>query len=168
MGSESPWQPGDTGVTIKFGKGYEDPWLTFRGSVEQIRAEVLAAFGMEDNPELSLAAVVVNATREAHAMYGVASGLGGRVISQSGGTRRGGWSKAAAKTESVAGGQEARNTSPQEPEKPAVSPLLAEIEACEDTTQLKRLWAQRQEAFKDPEIMAAWKAKGKALQGEGK
>ncbi|MFY1688194.1 hypothetical protein [Plantactinospora sp. WMMB782] len=154
--TETPWQTGrETGVTIKFGKDYDAPWVTFRGVTEEIRAALLATFGMEDNPELSLAALVVNATKEAHAMYGVSSGLGGRVVGQSG-NRRGGGFQRASQTDTETKGE-------AKPEEPAENPLLAQIEAATDEKGLKRLWAQNQEAFKDPEVMNAWKAKGKAL-----
>lgn len=136
------------GVTIKTGKGYEDTWITFRGSPKQIREDICATFGMEcaNVADLSLFDVVVNATTIAHGTSTVASKLGGTVVSN----------KAKA--------EEPKEEQPAEPE---ANPILAQIEACADTDALRRLWAENQAAFSDAAVMAAWKAKGKALKAAG-
>ena len=43
--------------------------------------------------------------------------------------------------------------------------ILGEIEKASSVPALKKLWADNQSFFADAKVMAAWKAKGKSLQG---
>lgn len=166
--SESPFglaaEP--LGVTIKFGKGYEDTWITIRGTNEIIRETLIETFDLdrEGADGLSTAALVSNATQAAHALNAVASGLGGRAIS--GGGSRGRGSNPAAWQGAKSGAP--AEPSPEEKAKAAREVAVKEINEAGSVDVLKRWWAENQEVFKDPEVEAAWKAKGKALKSGGK
>lgn len=155
--SEQVWQPEGRGitVTVKYGKGYEESWVVFRGpSITQVREDIIDYFGMDraSVSELTLSDVVVNATNLAHGKGNVAAALGATVI-KSGPTP----------TEAPATSAWAQ-AAQQEAEAPAVNPMLAQIAATTSTDELRRLWAANQSAFADAEVMAAWKARGKALK----
>ncbi|MFI1799874.1 hypothetical protein ACH427_21315 [Streptomyces sp. NPDC020379] len=47
----------------------------------------------------------------------------------------------------------------------AENSLLEQITACATVDDLRRLWATNQNAFSDPVVMDAWKARGRALAG---
>lgn len=143
---------GTVGVTVKYGRGYEETWANFRGTVLDVRQTIIDYFGLgtEETEGLSLHEVVVNVTKLAHAVAAASSGLGGTVIS--GGGKGGGWSKAAS------GG------SPATPAEPERNPLYAKIEGTSDVAALKELFARNKAAFEaDAELLQAWKDKGKAL-----
>lgn len=149
--TESPWGGGETTVTIKYGKGYDETWGVFRGSVEAIRAQLIAYFEIPeaDHEGLSVHDLVLNATRLAQSTSAAAVGLGGKVLAKGDAPASGGWAKAAA------------GLSPAEPER---NPLYGLIEACADREALKDVYARNVDTFKaDAELLAAWKAKGKAL-----
>lgn len=155
--------PGNRGitVTIKWGKGYEEPWLVFHGLAREVREDIIAAFGFdgESVADLTLAELVVNAKQAAHGTGRVASQLGGRVISQ-------GQAKPAAPTEEDAWSKAEQE--PAAPAEPEVNPLYAEIEKQPSVAALQRLWAENKDAFTaEPELMVAYKVKGKALSSAG-
>ena len=127
-------------VTIKYGKGYEDAWAVFHGLADEVRDDILSFFDIdrESVTGLSLSDLVVNATGTAHAVGNVAGYLGGTVIAS-------------------------QATPDSQAAEPAPHPLLAVIEQTPDVPALKRIWAENQDAFTDPAVMAAWKAKGRAL-----
>ena len=147
--TDTPWDASsrETGVTIKAGKGYDDSWFTFRGKPEDIKADIIAFFGLDSASVSSLTAheVAVNARKIAQGLGAVGVKLGGEVV-------------AAGKAEEVL-----PSTTPED-KADAPNPLLAQIEACKSTDELKRLWAENQAAFADQTITAAWKARGKALK----
>jgi hypothetical protein len=150
-------------VTIKYGKGYEETWVSFAGLPDEIRADIVQYFDLDwDSIEgLSLSAVVVTATNLAHAKGALASTFGATVIP----SNEPPWKPETAKPqgdvwESV--GQAAQQAPPAEPEK---HPLFAVIEAETTIDGLKRLYAESAQAFTDqPDLLAAWKARGKALK----
>lgn len=146
----------ETSVTIKYGKEFDKTWAVFRGNVEEIRSDLLAYFAVDAEAVagLTLHELVVNCTKLAQGSATVAGLLGGTVIPASSSPAPG--SGGTAFDEPAA---------PAQPEAPAVNPLLAVIEAQTDVDGLKRVWAENQAAFADAELMAAWKARGKALQG---
>lgn len=165
MTTESPWAVEPLGITIKYGKGYEDTWITIRGSDAVVREQLISVFGLdpEESKDLTTAALVLNATNAAHALHLLAGGNQGSAVSGRGG--RGGspassWNKA-------------RDTQPEqpaaEPEDPAKVARergLKEIGEVQTVAALQRWWAENQEIFKDAEVARAWKAKGKALQAK--
>lgn len=146
-----------TTVTIKYGKGYEETWVSFRGSNEDVRKDIVGYFGLADSAsvaDLTLSELVVNATNLAHGKGNVAALLGGTVIPSSGTTN----DEAQSDTRAAAWAQ-----AEQQASEPAVNPVLAQIEACSTVDELKLLWAENQAAFSDADVEAAYKAKGKAL-----
>lgn len=147
-------------VTIKYGKGYEETWAVFKGMVTEVREDIIAYFGIDSASVAgqTLSELVVNATSIAHGKGNVAATLGAVAIPAS---DQGNQDSAPAQGQDVWAQAEA--AAQQQP--PAVNPLFAQIEACGDVGALQRLWAENQAAFADAEVMAAWKAKGKALQG---
>lgn len=148
MSDNSPWSGGEVTATVKFGKGYDDPWLVFRGDPDQISEQVIASFGLEETEGLTLAELIVNASKQAQAVRAASAGLGGSVISQGNG-RRNAWAEAAGSTE------------PAQPER---NPLYGKLEEVTDVAALKELYARNKAAFDgDAELLAAWKAKGKSL-----
>lgn len=156
-----PSAPREVGVTLKFPESArykaDNPWITFRGTPESIRESIVAVMGWtaEDTNDLTLAALVYNAQRDVTAIGSAGNGLGGRVISE-GKASGPAWEEA--------------KSSPAEPAAPeksaeelAVERLTAEVAKVADVAELQQLWARNQEAFKNEGLMAAYKARGKAL-----
>ena len=141
-----PHNPGETSVTIKYGKGYDESWATFRGTTETVTQQINDYFNIEAGKFTSLHDLVVDATRLAHNVSYVAKNAGGQVLS---------------KGEQAAPAAESAPETPAEPEK---SPTYALIEAATARAELTRMWAENKAEFEaDAELMAAWKAKGKSL-----
>jgi hypothetical protein len=155
-------------VTIKYGKGYEETWVSFAGLPDEIRADIVQYFDLDwDSIEgLSLSAVVVTATNLAHAKGALASTFGATVIPKGEEYKPAAASKPQGDVwESVGQAAQAQQSSaPAEPER---NPLFAVIEAENTVDGLKRLYAESAAAFQGPEgpeLLAAWKARGKALK----
>lgn len=158
--SESAWSVEDAGrtvsVTIKYGKGYEETWVNFRGVlITHVREDIIDYFGLDraSVSNLTLSELVVNVTNLAHGKGNLASMLGATVI----GTVQ---AEATAAADSVWGDASAQ----QQTAAPAANPMLAQILATTTPDELRLLWAENQSAFADAEVMAAWKTRGKALQ----
>ncbi|MFF3249751.1 hypothetical protein ACFYWP_01805 [Actinacidiphila glaucinigra] len=158
-------------VTIKYGKGYDDSWVVFEGPTSEIRAEILDYFGMDPETQrgLSLSSIVVNATNIAHGKGLIATALGATVVAEEPAAepaKPAGDPWAAASSAKPAPSAWSGSSAPAEPK--AEDPnayILSEIEKQTTVDGLKKLWAANQSFFKEPAVMAAWKAKGKALQG---
>ncbi|MCX2949953.1 hypothetical protein [Lentzea sp. NEAU-D7] len=166
-------------VTIK-GKGDKaDPWAVFYGSPTEIRDDLTAFFGLDSytteqrtlHELVQLAAKIASgapmpagmqassssdseAEAEARAMKLLKDELGAKPVAE-GTTAEDVWANA--------------SSSPSEPpwptdDKPAVNPMLAQIDACTSVDALKKLWAANQAAFADGSLMDAYKAKGRALK----
>jgi hypothetical protein len=150
-------------VTIKYGKGYEQPWAVFHGSTGQIRDDLTAFFGMnpDETAGLTLSDLVVNAMTSAHAVGVLASGMSATVIASHG------REPAASRPDAAKPGTPAAPPSAAPPAEAVANPLLAVIAQVPDVRSLERLWAENQAAFSDPEVMAAWKARGRALSTAG-
>ncbi|EFL15308.1 hypothetical protein [Streptomyces sp. C] len=146
---------GSIGVTIKYGAGYADTWAVFRGSVEQVRTQICGFFGFEckDWTGLSLSDLVVNATNLAHGKGNIASILDARIISDAPAPtpENDPWAAASAST-------------PEQPTANKSAWILGEIEKAPSLDELKKLWAANQAMFEDPAVMAAYKARGRALK----
>lgn len=140
--------------TIKFGKGYEDTWLVFRGRPSEIRDDLISSFGLdaEECEDLTLAEVALNATNQAHGMGNVGATLGGKAVSGR---------PAKAKATSSPPWQQAKD----EAAKPAENPLFKAIDECTSVDALTKLWASNQAAFSaDAELMGKYKEKGRSLR----
>jgi hypothetical protein len=140
-------------ITVKYGKGYDETWAGFRGSVEDVREDITSYFGLDSASvtDLTLNELVINVTQQAHGVVTAVKALGGKVIT---------------KAESDEAQQPSAGGDPwTEAEKPA-DPLKFfqdAIEAATTKDALKLLWAENQAVFADKPLMDAWKAKGKAL-----
>lgn len=142
-------------VTVKYGKGYEEPWAVFRGLVREVREDIITFFGLdrESVAELTLSEITVNAKQVAQGKGAVASKLGGTVISS-----RSSQDKPAATGDDAW----AEADKPAEPEK---SPLYDLIQGTQDVAALQRLYAENAATFKaDADLMKAWKTHGKSLK----
>ncbi|MBT2544522.1 hypothetical protein J7E99_28440 [Streptomyces sp. ISL-44] len=147
---------GSIGITIKYGKSYEDTWAVFRGSVRQVRELLCDYFGFEckDVTSLSLSDLVVNATTLAHGKGNIASILDARIIPDD-------TTDAAPADDPWA----AASVAPSHPETDSGSAwILGEIEKQTSVADLQKLWAANQSHFADPAVMTAYKARGRALK----
>lgn len=149
-------------ITIKTGKGYDDTWLGFTGTVESVRANIKATFDLDDT-DLTLFELVQNATSTAHGVATAVRALGGTVVAPpapgkdeaQANVRPDAWAEAEA-GESVESGND-----------PYVT-LAANIERQTDVTSLRRLYAEHKDLFTADSEAAkaakkAWQDKGQAL-----
>jgi hypothetical protein len=161
-------------VTIKYGKGYEETWAVFNGLPGEVRADIVGYFGLDEYAvqQLTLNELVISATKVAHGapvpmprqptqaapdeaqvMQLLKDELGARPIEEP-----------APKSDPWADAGTAGSPPWDLPDKPAVNPMLAKIEACTSVQELQRLWAENQAAFQDGALMDAYKAKGRSLK----
>jgi hypothetical protein len=162
----APTDPRGRGITItiKYGKSYDDTWAVFHGTLDDVRADICAFFGIASTSktELTLSELVVNATGIAHGIGALASELGAVVIAS-------GQADAAPADQAAPGRSDpwtqvgATPAEPAAPAEPQPHPLLALIEQAPTVRALELLWVENQDAFADPAVMAAWKARGRAL-----
>lgn len=168
----------DVSVTIKVpeSKKYagDNPWFVFRGgSPDTLKAKIGAAIGVE-HEGLTLMEVTINAQRVASGLGAVAHGLGGKVLSSgpAPAEKAAEAPQEASKSiaESTAGDVWSQANSEPAEEKGSPEedkdkdPILEFIAACTDVKDLQQYWAENQAAFNsNPDYMAAYKAKGKAL-----
>lgn len=146
-------------ITLKYPKPkYQDaPWIVFHGSPEEVREDLIAAFGWdaESVTDLSLHEVTLKAQAAVQGAGEVANQLGGTVLSGGGGAKSSAWSQAGSRASEQAEGAE--------PEDPTAW-LKVEIDKATSGDGLKRLWADNKAAFDaHAELMDLWKAKGKSL-----
>ncbi|AOQ26931.1 hypothetical protein SEA_RANA_32 [Streptomyces phage Rana] len=168
-------------VTIKYDKGHDATWAVFRGTPDEIRSDIATYFGFEREAiaELTLSELVVHATDLAHGKGNAARFLGGVVLpSQSAVAETKAAQTMAASNEdpwAAAGSPQAASawsnpTAQEAPSEPKADDpnawILGEIEKQTTVDGLKRLWASNQSFFADAGVMAAWKAKGKALSAK--
>ncbi|OKI45125.1 hypothetical protein [Micromonospora sp. CB01531] len=148
-------------VTIKYGRDYDDPWVTFAGMPHEIREDIVEYFDIDRDSVagVSLSAVVATARNLATAKGTLASTFGATVI------RPAQQAKAPSGDVWAEAGRAAQAVQGAKPAEPEVNPLFALIEGTTSVADLQRLWAENQSAFEDKAVMDAWKAKGKQLQG---
>lgn len=171
--SDSSTRDQGIGVTLKGDKGYEAPWITFTGSPSSVKADLIEVFGFDETSnaaELDLHDLVIEAAKAFNAQYATSTTLGGKPVG--GGRRTGGRgsespaaSQPASEPASTGDAWDATaSEAPSEPEAPAGPDIPALIAACASVAELRNLWADHLDAIKgDAELLAAWKARGKAL-----
>jgi hypothetical protein len=168
-----PGPMGEQSVTIKYGKGYDESWAVFRGTIWEIRANLVAYFGINVDyaSGLTLNELVVAATHVAHGTGNVAAILGGTptpisVTESLTGEPTGdaAWAKIG---EQPADGKLPYGGSQAEPVDPNVE-LIQQLEAAASVDDLKKLWAEHQAAFSDKAVKAAYSKRGKALKAAEK
>ncbi|MFE5971376.1 hypothetical protein ACFQ64_04340 [Streptomyces sp. NPDC056460] len=152
----TPYADGTIGVTIKYGKSYEDTWAVFRGSVKQVRELICDYFGFEskDVTGLSLSDLVVNATNLAHGKGNIAALLDARIIPED--------SPVQAPEDDPWAAASAVQSEPKTDSGSAW--ILGEIEKQGTIADLQKLWAANQSMFADSSVMAAYKSRGRALK----
>ncbi|MEU7643372.1 hypothetical protein [Streptomyces huasconensis] len=129
-------------VTINCGTAAESSRLSFNGAVAEVRDDIATSFGFDSNSvtALNLHELVAEAAQLAQGTTTVMEGLGeAHVVPH----------------------DEDRGVPAQSP----ANPVLDQIAACATVDDLRRLWATNQDAFSDPAVMDAWKARGRALAG---
>jgi hypothetical protein len=153
-------------VTIKYDKGHDATWAVFRGTTGEIRADILDFFGMDPATQvgLSLSSVVTNATQIAHGKGLIATALGATVVEETAEPAKPTDDPWAAASAAQSSGPWPGSASVTEAKEDPNAYILGEIEKQTTVDGLKKLWAGNQSFFSDPAVMAAWKAKGKALQ----
>lgn len=67
-------------LTIKFGKGYEDPWFVASGNPATIRRQLLEFAGLEDDPDKTLQRLGIEVASETQAMWAARSKAGGQRL----------------------------------------------------------------------------------------
>ena len=163
-------------VTIKYDKGHDATWAVFRGTPDEIRSDIAAYFGFEREAiaELTLSELVVHATDLAHGKGNAARFLGGVVLPSQSAVAETKAAQAASTEDPWAAASTAsaadwppKNMAPAETKDDDPNAwIMGEIESQTTVDGLKRLWASNQSFFADAGVMAAWKAKGKALSAK--
>jgi hypothetical protein len=128
--------------TIKFGKGYEDPWFVASGNPTSIRRQILEFAGLKDDPEKTLQQLMIEVATETQAMWALRSKGGAQRLPASKSAK----AKAPADDASVA-----EPAAPaQEEEAEAADPNAFIFEAISDADSvdaLKRVFAKNKDAF---------------------
>lgn len=149
-------------ATIKFGKGYDAPWLVLGGdSLEELRRDIIESFGLDSVSvaEHDLSHLIVTASTSAQSIFNTTSGLGGAIVKVE---RKG--SPAAQSAFAAARGSEQpaaasgppwHEDKPAEPEK---DPLVVAFEEVANLDAFKTLVTGNQAQLTRPEIQAAAKA----------
>jgi len=168
---ETTTETGAISVTVKYGKGYDESWAVFRGNVWQIRADLIAYFGInvEYASGLTLHELVVAATHVAHGTGNVAAVLGGTPISVTEAltgepTGVAAWAEVEKDGKAPYGGSPAADVTPVDPN----AELIGQLQTATSTEGLKKLWAANQAAFGDKDVKAAYSKQGKALKAAEK
>jgi hypothetical protein len=149
----NPHVPNRMSATVKVpeSKRYaaDNPWLVFEGTPASVRDQIIEAFGLEQQEGLTVFDVLLNAQLLASSAGAVSQGLGGRVIKDQG-----------SESGSIAGNSAPEGSAEEKPK----SSLFERVEEQGSRAELKALWAANKAEFDaDPELMAAWKARGKSL-----
>lgn len=157
-------------ATIKGGKGYEAPWLVFRGSsAAEVQARISEAFGLEAQGE-TLCSTVLAASEAMQSEGVVVRSLGGRTLST------------AQERAEASGHPSARSaqTAPPAPERPPlrvvdegaddpVAQVRQAIEEANSTTALQRVWGRHKAVMsQSPDLIEAYKTRGRTLRDSGK
>lgn len=161
--TESPWNsptPLDLKATIKFGKGYDDPWLTIGGgTTAQLRQALVESADLDPEAvkDHSLNQLVALVARDAQSQWAVAHKLGGSIISIG----------SAAQEPSKAPGS-AQKSAPAPVATPgkdeATGGVFAELEECKTKEDIQNLYVRYVDQFKaDEKVRDAFAARSKNL-----
>lgn len=154
MSSEDPFtdQAGSYTVTLKGGKGYEEPWLVIRGATaDEAKRRVVEAVGLEGGDDLTLVEVIVNAKNVMQGASNVATQLGGTAIPKT--------SKAEA--QAPAAQATAPAPAPAQDAGPDLEQQIADLKTKREGQQF--YLANRSAIDADATVMAAMTAKMKTL-----
>lgn len=144
-------------VTLKFGGGFEYPWVVLRGTPDEVKQDIAQIFGFESASvaDATIASVIRDAAQEALALGNALAGLGAQPV-----RRNSGGSKGGSKSQPDEAQADVAAAAAADP----LAELKKAIDDAADIDALKVLWAENQEAFQDADLLAAWKAKGQALK----
>ena len=157
----------ETTVTIKYDKGYDAPWVVFKGGVSQITGQMASYFGLSADEASDLTphelTVICN---------GIAQGKGKPVqgISRAKDKAPATTEEAVENVKNVIGGEVVADSAWDgvDDSEPTAAPdhaaLIAALNAADDLNSLKRLWAENKPAFEDSAVKSAYNARGKALK----
>lgn len=142
-------------VTFKYGKGYDETWVVFKGNPAIVRDDIISYFGLSksDYEGVQTDQLVRDATNIAHgkAAQLVATALGGEVVKEE-----------AVDTPTAPSSESAPAAKAEESDSNKY--ILDQIEAQTSVDGLKRLYAENKDFFAEPSVLTAWKTKGKALK----
>jgi hypothetical protein len=162
-------EPISRGITVNIRYG-DEASASFQGSVEQVLDDIRVFFAIPADAiaGLSLSELVINASALARGLSVVSSALDATAIAtptpDQAATPPASAQPAAANAPASASDPWQQASTPyDEPATPAAHPLLARIEQASSVPELQRLWAENQQAFTDPTVMAAWKTRGRTL-----
>lgn len=138
-------------VTIKYGAGYDEPWVIFRGSVASVASDIAEAFGLPGYTSLHEAVDLAKAVATGAAPRGFAAVLDATPVEDG----------------------PVDNTGPQQEVEPVDArsdedQMVEAIGACETPRELKRLYLENKDYFKDaPQaVRTAFNDKNAALKGK--
>lgn len=172
----------ETSVTIKYKAGHDATWAVFKGGVDQIKSQMMRYFGIPED-------VASGMSGHQLAQYATDIAQGKRTAPTTVDMGKGSWSEqgssatteptmdeAVANVQQQLGGEVVSDTAggsvwdnpapsaPAEPAGPDHSSLIAALNEAPTTDALTKLWATNKAAFDDKAVVAAYKARGKALK----
>lgn|GEM_PF-1794604 len=144
-------------ATIKFGPGYDAPWLVVRAdSQEALIGELAEAFAIEPAEDATLGQVIVTASAAARGLHGAVATLGGKIESAPVKPAARGRAKSAASKPAndtpAPTATPATATPDVEPAASEADPVIAALDAVTSMDGFRKVWAANQEAFKRPEV----------------
>lgn len=138
--SNDPWSGGEITATIKAGKGYDEPWLVFRGpNAAAVRTQIEESTGLSGEG-ISLAALVYNANDHFSRINTVAHGLDAIVVPDDD-------SAAAQNPAAAPEPTEAENVAPAEAPASAEPSLADQVNALTVKKELIALYQANKKAF---------------------
>lgn len=156
--------------TVKYGKGYDESWVVFRGNIWQLRADIIAYFGIDVGyaSGLTLHELGVAATHVAHGTGAVAKVLNATPISATEALTGEPTGDAALveaeKDTALPYGGSPTEAAPADPN----ADLIQQLQTAASIADLKALWVKHQAAFTDADVKAAYSKRGKALKAAEK
>lgn len=146
--SEDPFGGGSITATVKAGKGYEVPWLVFKGAtVAEVQGQIEQATGLSGEG-ITLASLVRNASDHFQTVNEVATVLSATVIPET-------------PTESASSAAPAAEQEPEAPE----AQFASAIASVENLAALGDLYLKNKDAFDgDEKLMAALQARSAQLK----
>ncbi len=148
-------------VTVKYGKGYEAPWVVFRGDTsDQVRGRMFDYFGVDSNAYegLSLHEVVLSLVEVAQGTRALVTNLGAEVVPTNGtGTVPG------TTTDTNVRGSAAFDAAIDE--LGPYASVISLFEAAESRSALTKLYARYKDAYEASEaVREAYKRRGKEVK----
>lgn len=147
-------------LTLKGGKDFDSPWIVVYGNHVAQRRQLASIFGIEDDPEVSLAELTAKLAVDFQAIY---------ALAKSGATQQTSSSRRSTSRKTESKSEPAKETpSAAEPEEEAAEvadPVLKAIQDATDLIELRAAWAGNQDAFVDNRpLQQAYRAKQQELK----